>query len=126
MKLKHVTINVEKMEKSIHFYQNIVGLEITRRFSPSVGVEIVFLGDGGTEIELIYREGQNGKEKISVGENISLGFEVNSISEMMDILRRDDFMISEVVKPTPEMKFFYTKDPSGVKIQFFELSNGSL
>jgi len=36
-----VTINVKDMEKSLHFYQGIIGLDINRIFNPDNDREIV-------------------------------------------------------------------------------------
>jgi hypothetical protein len=48
--------HVKNMEESLSFYQNIVGLEIRRRMKPMGGTEIVFVGSGDTDIELIRNE----------------------------------------------------------------------
>ena len=44
------------MEESLKFYQEIVGLPLNRRFAAGPGVEIAFLGDDGTKVELICSE----------------------------------------------------------------------
>ena len=53
MKFCWVTINVKDMEASLRFYQEIVGLTIDRRFQAGPGVEITFLGNDETKVELI-------------------------------------------------------------------------
>jgi len=78
------TINVRDMEESLRFYQEVVGLTIDRRYQARPGVEITFLGKGETKIELI----KNDEIKdINIGENISLGFEVDSVDDMMEFVR---------------------------------------
>lgn len=52
MKITWVTLSVKDMEESLRFYQEIVGLNIVNRFPAGPGVEIVFLGDGETKVEL--------------------------------------------------------------------------
>src|SRR5665648_733820 len=85
MKFCWVTINVKDMEKSLHFYQEIIGLNINRRMKPNSDMEIIFLGSGETQIELIY----NTKvDDIAIGKDISLGFVVDSIEQMSEILRK--------------------------------------
>ena len=118
MKFCWVTINVKDMEKSLHFYQEIIGLGINRRFKPDNDREIVFLGDGETQIELIY----NSKiQDIVIGKNISLGFEVNSVEKITEALKRNNMSIhSGPFQPNPSIKFIYVLDPNGVRIQFVE------
>jgi len=117
MKLNHITISVKDMEESIKFYRDVIGLTVKSRFSPSAGVKIAFLGDSGSDVELIYRQSQTG---ITIGEDISLGFEVQSMGEIMDVLRQKGFSASEIYQPVPQIKYFFTADPNGVRIQFFE------
>ncbi len=118
MKFCWCTITVKDMEESLKFYQEVVGLKLKRRFEAGPGVEIAFLGDGETQIELICR-GNN--ETVNIGEDISLGFEVNSIEEMMKFVKEKDIDIhSGPFQPNPNAKFFFVQDPNGLKIQFVE------
>jgi len=104
------------MEESLKFYQEIVGLPLEKRFKAGPGVEIAFLGDGETKIELIHNEQI---KDISFGQNISLGFEVDSVDEMMKTLKEKGIEIhSGPFQPNPHTKFFFVLDPNGLKIQF--------
>jgi len=112
------TIKVKSMEESLKFYQEIVGLPLNKRFATSPGVEIAFLGDGETKVELI--SGEEGKE-VHIGHDISLGFEINSVDEMIDFVKGKGVSIhSGPFQPNPHTKFFYVIDPNGLKIQFVE------
>ena len=106
------------MEKSLHFYQEIIGLNINRRIKPNTDKEIIFLGSSETQIELIY----NTKvDNIAVGKDISLGFVVDSIEQIREILKKKNIPIhSGPFQPNPSIKFIYILDPNGVKIQFVE------
>jgi len=115
-----VTIHTRDIKKSLHFYQEIIGLKINRRFKPDNDSEIVFLGAGETQIELIY----NAKAHNTViGEGISLGFEVDSIDQIKEVLKRNNIPIhSGPFQPNPSIKFIYVLDPNQIKIQFVENS----
>ncbi len=118
MKFCWTTLMVNNMEESLKFYQEIVGLEIERRFNAGPGTEITFLGDGETKVELICNEKNNG---VNLGEDISLGFEVKSVEAMMANLKEKGIAIhSGPFQPNPHTKFFYVLDPNGLKIQFVE------
>ena len=118
MKFCWVTITVKDMEESVKFYQEIVGLSENRRFNAGPEVEIVFLGNGETEIELIH----NGSSKnVDMGSAISLGFEVNSIEEKFEFIEEKGLsVIGRIFQPNQNVKFFYVMDPNGLKIQFVE------
>lgn len=118
MKFCWSTLMVKNMEESLKFYQEIVGLKIDRRFNAGPGVEIVFLGEGETKVELICNE--NNKD-INVGKDISWGFEVKSLDEMMALVKEKGIEIQGgILQPNPHVRFFYVLDPNGLKIQFVE------
>ena len=118
MKFGHVTVNVKDLEESLKFYQDIVGLPIARRFPAGPGMEIVFLGEDETLVELIYNENSEG---VSYGQDISLGFEVESMDDMMDFVKEKGLLIeSGPFQPNPNTQFFYVLDPNGLRIQFIE------
>lgn len=118
MKFCWVTINVKNMEESLSFYQNIVGLEIQRRMKPMGGTEIVFVGSGDTEIELIRNEKNTA---CSYGNDISLGFKVESLDKTIEFLKGKKIPIhAGPFQPNPTIKFLYVLDPNGLRIQFVE------
>jgi lactoylglutathione lyase len=53
MKFLWTTILVNNMDESLKFYEEIVGLKLTERFQAGPGMEISFLGEGETKVELI-------------------------------------------------------------------------
>jgi len=118
MKFCWTTIMVKDMDESLKFYQDIVGLSIDRRFKAGSGVEIVFLGNGETKVELI--DNKEVKD-VTIGQDISLGFETDSLDKMMDLVREKGLEIhSGPFQPNPYTRFFYVLDPNGLKIQFVE------
>lgn len=112
------TVRVNNMEESINFYQEIAKLSINKRYFSETGKEICFLGDGETKIELVC----DPKNKtLNSCEGISLGFEVDSVEEMINLIRKKGYEIDKgPFQPNPNIKFFYIKDPDGFKIQFVE------
>ena len=118
MKFCWSTIKVKNLEESLKFYQDIVGLNISKRYNAGPGKEIAFLGEGETKIELICSEGL---DEVSYGEHIALGFEVDSLDEMISFVKEKGIDIhSGPFQPNPHVRFFYVLDPNGLKIQFVE------
>jgi len=112
------TVAVKDLDDSIKFYQEIVGLPVERRFMAGPDVEIAFLGSGETKLELL----EHKKEKKSfTGDGISLGFEVQSVDEKMKFIRGKGLLIEGgPYQPNPHIKFFYVRDPNGLRVQFVE------
>lgn len=118
MKFCWTTITVNDMEASLKFYEEIVGLPINRRFVSAPGVEIAFLGEGETEIELLCDPNHSALGEIK---GISIGFVVKSVEEMMVFVESKNILIERgPFQPNPHIKFFYVKDPNGLSIQFVE------
>lgn len=117
MKFLWCTLNVNDMEESLRFYQNIVGLSIDRRF-PIENGEIVFLGSGNTKVELI-KDGTDKWKGEKTG--VSLGFETESLDEKMAVLKEEGIdIVDGPFSPGPGMRFFFVNDPNGVRVQFVE------
>ncbi len=118
MKFCWVTINVRDMSESIFFYEEIVGLPIMNQISAGPDTEITFLGDGETQVELICHLG---RQEITFGRDISIGFEVPSLDTLMALLKEKGVEIKAgPMQPNPFMKFIFVEDPNGVRIQFVE------
>jgi len=117
MKFCWCTLGVKDMEESVKFYRDIVGLPVNRRFPAGPGLEIAFLGEGETKVELICGE----KYPALAAAGISLGFEVKSLDGTMQFIKEKGLeAASGPFQPNPHIKFFYVKDPDGHSVQFVE------
>ncbi|QUH25744.1 VOC family protein [Serpentinicella alkaliphila] len=118
MKFCWCTISVESMEESLKFYEEIIGLNITSRFQAGPNKEIAFLGNGETQVELVWDKNQKLLGNI---DGISLGFKVDSVDNMIDFIEEKGLEVeSGPFQPSPNIKFFFVKDPNGFSIQFVE------
>ena len=116
MKFNHVTLSVADLDASVRFYQDIVGLEIQRRFPAGPGREIVFLSSGDTQVELIGGAIHDGAE---LGKGISMGFVAESLEDMIALLREKGYETDgNIISPQPSVRFFFAKDPDGYNVQF--------
>jgi len=117
MQFRHVTLQVKDLPASIKFYQELVGLEIINQIGDGFGNTIVFLGSGGTEVELISTE-----KEISPGASMSIGFEPTGPLEET-LARAQEFgceILGEIFSPNPATRFFFVKDPNGYRVQFIQ------
>ncbi|MDF2871368.1 MAG: glyoxalase [Anaerocolumna sp.] len=112
------TLHVNNLEASVKFYEEIVGLSIDRHYFSGPDKEIIFMGTGDTKLELIYQKGQS---EISMGKDISIGFETESLDKLMELLKEKEIPITAgPIQPNPNIRFIYVKDPNGLSVQFAE------
>ncbi len=115
MRFLWCTIHVKDIDASLRFYQDIVGLPVTRRFSEP-GAELAFLGDGDTKLEII-----QGKGEPHSGGGLSIGFPVNNLEEKLAFVKECGIPIhSGPFAPSARTRFFFVSDPDGVLVQFVE------
>ncbi len=114
MKMVHVTINTSDLEKSLKFYQEIIGLSIRTDLRKTAGRPIVFLADGAEDVcvELI----ENPKQPYH-GDGLSIGFHVDDVDAAYARLQEKGLMLSPVISPNLHTKFFFVDSPEGVRIQ---------
>ncbi|SCX85850.1 lactoylglutathione lyase [Paenibacillus polysaccharolyticus] len=119
IKLNWITLRVRNLEASIHFYHNLLGLTVQRRFE-SRGRQIAMLGLGETsETSLELIEGSEQVLKPDAG--ISIGYEVTSLDETMKHLENMHIPILRgPVEPNPRLRFIYIADPDGFEVQLAE------
>ncbi len=118
MRFCWVTVAVSDMEASLRFYRDFLGLGVSRRIQPRPGMEIAFLGSGGTEVELIHDRSRTG---IAHGTDISMGFVVESLDETVARLAEAGIEgFDGPYSPGPGIAFGYVSDPDGVRIQLVE------
>lgn len=114
MKMLHVTIQTAKFDEEIAFYCDIAGLTIRRDARP--GRNMVFLSDteGDTEIEII----EDPASDDAGNAHLSVGFRSADAEALRAVLEEKGFAPTPMVSPNPAVKFFFVKDPAGVRVQF--------
>ncbi len=108
------TVRVSDVDRSVKFYEDVVGLTVARRL-PSPYGDIVFLGDGETTLELM------GGRQGEIGDDISVGFSVDDLDKLAAELEAKGVKVhGGPFSPAPGVRFLYVQDPDGLKVQFVE------
>lgn len=118
MKYLWTTIKVKDMKESLHFYEDLLGLKIKSEKHITEGFDLAFLDLGESDIELLC----NDKMDCTIGNGVTIGFEVESIDEIRKRLEKEGFKVGEEQSPEEGMKFVMVKDPNGLGVQLVEYS----
>ena len=87
-RLLHTRYRVSDLEKTVAFYRDVLGLELTRRHTSPRGSELVFFKAPGSEEEIEICK-FDGSGPVNVGNDIThLAFEVDDIDTFASARRR--------------------------------------
>ena len=123
MKFLHTSITVKRMEESLAFYTEVLGLEFERRRTiPENKAEIAFVKDpvSGARIELTWWDG---KTTIEAGEQLDhLAFEVAELDRFLMKVRQKGIRVAKepyrLSGGTSRIAFIL--DPNDVWIELIE------
>lgn len=122
-RIEHVCIMVKNLEKSIRFYQDVVGLDLIKKMGhPNPELKLAFLGfeeSQETIMELI--EGYNNNLPAE-GKVHHICFKVDSLEEEIERLKSLDIIfLTEEIETLPDgSRYIFFAGADGEWIEFFE------
>ncbi len=119
MRLNSVAIRTTEMEKSIEFYEKVLGFHFNYMMSAAPDKQIAFLTEpeSGMNLELIH----NDRAKPKTESRISLTIEIEQIAQAEQYLKSQNVKIIAPPRTVKDGKKILTAvDPNGVEIDFIE------
>jgi len=117
--MKSVVIRTTDIQKSITFYEKVLGFIFDSMISAAPGKQIAFLSDGAgsAKLELLYNE----RNKDICPGGVSLTFVVDQIASAEKHLVANGVRIISAPKTIKDGKKIMTAvDPNGVELDFIE------
>ena len=120
-KLLHTRYRVTDLEKTAHFYKEVLGLEETRRHKSPRGSELVFFKAPGSEEEIEICK-FDGSGPVNVGSDIThLAFEVDDIATFAKHSAALGYPLSDGPTPTGSGSVIAFVDaPEGYEIELIQ------
>ena len=119
MKYLHTMVRVLDLDKSLHFYRDLLGLTVTRRTEVEAGrFTLVYLAtaEGEPELELTYNWDQ--QEPYSYGRNFGhLAYAVDDIYEICQKLQDNGITI---LRPPRDGRMAFVRSPDGISIELLQ------
>jgi lactoylglutathione lyase len=117
MKINFITIHTSDLDKSVDFYRRVLGMQVSRRFSPRPGMEIAFMDGSGMQVEFI-RDDQTPPFS---GSGISLGFYVHDMEKTVAHLREHQVeILSGPTTMKNGVRLLQARDGNGVELGFVQ------
>lgn len=119
LKLKSVVIRTSDIQKSVSFYENVLGFAFDSMVSASPEKKIAFMTEpeSGARLELLHNE----RAPHPPAAAVSLTFEVDQIADARDyLLSKNVRIIAEPRTIKDGKKIMTAVDPNGVEIDFIE------
>ncbi len=117
--MKSVVVRTSDIQKSVAFYENVLGFSFDSMISAAPGKQIAFLSDkeSGMKLELLH----NDRAEPAPAAGVSMTFEVEQISEARDyLLSKNVRIISEPKTIKDGKKIMTAVDPNGIELDFIE------
>lgn len=112
MAMTHICVYTAKLDESIKFYQEVVGLEIVNDLRGKTPFNIVFMANSPDETKVELIESANPTD---VTQGIAFGYPVDDVKAKYEEVKAMGLNPEDIV---PNGRFFFVSDPNGVKIQF--------
>lgn len=130
MRLLHTMLRVGSLQRSIHFYTEILGMRLLRTSeNPEYKYSLAFVGyddeSKGAVIELTYNWGVEHYEMGTAYGHIALG--VDNVADTCDSIRRAGGKVTRAAGPVKggSTIIAFVEDPDGYKIELIENKNAS-
>ena len=118
MKLNFITIMVRDMQKTLAFYEGVMGMQIKRRFNPGPG-EIVFMVHPGDSTMLEFIEFADYEKVQTAGLVMSYAAD-SPLEEKRQQIIEAGYSPSEIVDNSQKPRYFTISDPDGICVEIME------
>ena len=120
-KFLHTRMRVSDLDKTVNFYQEVFGLEVTRRHESPRGSKLVFLAvpNSDEEIELTYFPGSG---PVEVQEDLMhLAFEVEDMNSFADHIKSVGYEFSDgPTESSSGSTFAFVDAPEGYEVEVIQ------
>ncbi len=123
-KLLHTRMRVNDLERTVKFYQDVIGLKIARRSVSPRGAQIVFLATPNSDEEIEICQLPNSPAVQVQPDLMHLAFEVDSIEAFAADIAKKGYKLSDgPTKTSSGAMIAFVDAPEGYEVELIEHAN---
>lgn len=120
-KLLHTRMRVNDLERTVKFYEDVLGLKVSRRHTSPRGAKLVFLQTPNSEEEIELCQLPNSPSVQVQPDLMHLAFEVDDLDRFAAELKRKGYALSDGPTPTGSGSVIAFIDaPEGYEIELIQ------
>ncbi len=123
--LGHVAITVKDMDRAIDFYTKL-GFSVIRK-SNNPTTNVVFVGNGLTQLELWALKKENAKEVPPLKEDEigikHIAFQVDDLEGAIEGFKKKGVEFTSEIETRGKVSFIFFRDPDGTQLQLIQGSH---
>jgi lactoylglutathione lyase len=120
-KLLHTRMRVNDLERTVRFYQDALGLKVSRRHTSPRGAQLVFLQTPGSEEEIELCQLPNSPSVAVQPDLMHLAFAVDDLKAFAEQLAKKCYALSDGPTPTGSGSLIAFIDaPEGYEVELIE------
>lgn len=125
-KLLHTRMRVNDLERTVKFYEQALGLQVTRRHTSPRGAQLAFIATPNSEEEIEICQMPPGAEPVKVQPDLMhLAFEVDNLEAFATELKKRGFALSDGPTKTGSGSVIAFIDaPEGYEVELIEKAKG--
>jgi len=119
--IDHVAIVVSDMDRSIKFYNEVLGLAILKDGRGEGGIKKSFLGTKDNTLVALTEDEKVNRDKSQIVESVAhVAFKVNDVEGLSKLLReRGVNFIEEKAEKDGRIKAYHFLDPDGLELEIY-------
>lgn len=123
-KLLHTRMRVNDIERTVKFYQDVLGLSVTRRFTSPRGAQLVFITTPNSEEEIEICQMPPGAPSVQVQPDLMhLAFEVDDLAAFEAEIKAKGYALSDGPTQTSSGSVIAFVDaPEGYEVELIQRS----
>jgi lactoylglutathione lyase len=122
-KLLHTRMRVNDLERTVKFYEDALGLKVSRRVTSPRGAQLAFIATPNSDEEIELCQMPSGPSVVVQPDLMHLAFEVENLEQFAETLKKKGFALSDGPTKTGSGSVIgFVDAPEGYEVELIQRS----